>query len=177
MNINAPPPEAPREQAQLRQNYAKALPDDMALYGDEYVWGHFGLGADLPKALALAELHRKIEEQRSNINLGDERIDKRGRLNVCAMTPQPLPEGAICGVYLLFAEGEVVYVGQSIDCFARIIQHKAGSKIFDSYFIIPTLQCFLGELEAAYIEKYSPCHNTVKPKDINRNVRPLHDLK
>lgn len=69
----------------------------------------------------------------------------------------------IRGIYFLLEYGEIVYVGQSQDCRARIQQH-AREKEFDSYSIF---QCpahvDLDTMEAAHIAHYLPRDNRRLP--------------
>jgi len=60
-----------------------------------------------------------------------------------------------CGVYFLFKEDKVVYVGQSINVAARISQHS-GSKDFDSFSVLLCDQSKLDLLEGLYIRLLKP---------------------
>lgn len=37
----------------------------------------------------------------------------------------------VCGVYLLFREFELVYVGRSTDCYGRVAKHRSSGRAFD----------------------------------------------
>lgn len=64
-----------------------------------------------------------------------------------------------CGVYFLIDDDEVVYVGQSTELHARVAQHRARWKQFDSYTYIPCESSQLAELERHYIRLFRPCLN------------------
>ncbi len=61
------------------------------------------------------------------------------------------------GVYFLIDDTEVVYVGQSVNVYARIAQHK--DKQFDRYAIVPCAVNMLDKLESLYIHCLRPRQN------------------
>jgi predicted DNA-binding transcriptional regulator AlpA len=67
-------------------------------------------------------------------------------------------DSAICGIYLLRDEfGHVVYVGQSVNCVARIGTHSAdASKSFKSVTIIPRPEDELDDWEGFLIRALCP---------------------
>lgn len=71
----------------------------------------------------------------------------------------------ITGVYFLFNEGQLCYIGQSIDILSRICSH-AKEKIFTSYAFVECQEKELNEIEKKYIEKYTP--------DLNRCLNKKH---
>lgn len=76
------------------------------------------------------------------------------------------------GIYFLFDEDEVVYVGQGMFPENRIKSHLSSEKIFDSYFVIRCDKKDLNQLEAKYILKYCPKYNQVITH-LNTSVAPL----
>lgn len=58
------------------------------------------------------------------------------------------------GVYFLIGGNKVVYVGQSVNVYARIAYHT--DKIFDSFAFIPCEQNMLDALESLYIHVLRP---------------------
>lgn len=58
------------------------------------------------------------------------------------------------GVYFLVDSGKVVYVGQSVNVYARIAQHH--DKVFDSFAFIPCEKDMLNALESLYIHVLRP---------------------
>lgn len=81
---------------------------------------------------------------------------------VAASVPVERP---IRGIYFLLERGEVVYIGQSVNCRARIEQHLNG-KAFDSYAMFecgPDVS--LDEAEAVHIADYLPRLNTHMPQN------------
>ncbi len=59
-----------------------------------------------------------------------------------------LSGGRYCGVYVLLAEGVPVYVGQSINVFARIAAHRGKSGLVD-FDEVRIIWCDAGELNVA----------------------------
>ena len=68
----------------------------------------------------------------------------------------------ISGVYFLFDGDDLVYIGKSIECRARIESHKKTKK-FDSYHILQMQESEIDEAEKKYISKYKPRYNTFIP--------------
>jgi hypothetical protein len=61
------------------------------------------------------------------------------------------------GVYFLIDSGKVVYVGQSVNIYARIASHH--DKVFDSFAFIPCNKKTLDSLESLYIHTLRPALN------------------
>lgn len=61
----------------------------------------------------------------------------------------------ISGVYLLYHEGELVYVGQSFNIIQRIWYHTRDIE-FDSYSYISANAANIDRIEEHYITKYQP---------------------
>jgi hypothetical protein len=61
------------------------------------------------------------------------------------------------GVYFLIDSGKVVYVGQSVNVYARIASHH--DKVFDSFAFIPCDKKILDSLESVYIHTLRPALN------------------
>lgn len=72
------------------------------------------------------------------------------------------------GVYYLYKDGKVVYVGMSLaNCAQRIANHYNDGKDFDSFRIFPkreTSDKQLFSIEAKYIRKYKPIYNKKSKK-------------
>lgn len=60
------------------------------------------------------------------------------------------------GVYFLFVDGEVVYVGQSVDMLGRISRHRREGKKFDAFGMIECEKKDMDELERVYIRAFVP---------------------
>lgn len=68
----------------------------------------------------------------------------------------------VCGIYFLMEDGEVVYVGQSVNCHSRISDHvRLEQKQFDSVYIIRADREALTQLENLYIKKFNPKYNSL----------------
>jgi hypothetical protein len=86
-----------------------------------------------------------------------------------AMTSRPLSTADLLGlsmprlatgIYFLFQTNILQYVGQSMDCHARVNKHKQSKIIpFDQWRFIPVLPCDLDCVEALYIRAHAPPYN------------------
>ena len=68
-----------------------------------------------------------------------------------------LPWNKASGIYFLVDAEKVVYVGQSVDVYSRISQHK--DKVFDRYAFVPCPVSSLDRLESLYIHLLQPLLN------------------
>ena len=66
------------------------------------------------------------------------------------------------GVYHLISNGEVIYVGQTINVECRISDHKTSYE-FDSYAFFKCKTSDMSDLEAEHIVKFSPENNKTLP--------------
>jgi hypothetical protein len=69
-----------------------------------------------------------------------------------------LKSPAICGVYILYQDSTVVYVGKSCDVHKRVTQHT--DKDFTSYRVVPCDDSINGDMERMLIEFFLPRYNT-----------------
>ena len=80
------------------------------------------------------------------------------------------------GVYFLFNQNDVVYVGQGQDILSRIGHHAlAGKKQFDSYAYLPCPADQLNEAEAHFIHLLQPYYNKTIP--FNDTYKSLPTIK
>ena len=86
-------------------------------------------------------------------------IDDTSLLDFDDLAERAIPLKNTVGIYFLIAGGEVKYVGQSINLWRRIEEHKVYTKGFDSYAFLPCAEADLGVLEARYIAKFNPPWN------------------
>ncbi|MEQ1662550.1 MAG: hypothetical protein ABL877_07625 [Thiobacillus sp.] len=71
-------------------------------------------------------------------------------------------QGACSGVYFLFHENELVYIGQGWNCLLRIAEHtrKDSEKIFDRWSYLPINgEAERKELERELVKSYKPKYN------------------
>jgi hypothetical protein len=68
-----------------------------------------------------------------------------------------IPE-KICGVYFLFVENALTYIGQSVDIYSRIISHRDRVR-FDSAVLIRVPESDLNLQEIAFIRHFNPPTN------------------
>lgn len=69
----------------------------------------------------------------------------------------------ICGIYFLIKEGEVVYVGQTINMFLRIGEHASSEKDYDEVVCVPVNEDELSFYENEYIASLKPKYNLMMP--------------
>lgn len=70
------------------------------------------------------------------------------------------PWEPLIGVYFLLNGDRVVYVGQSVNVFARITQHSTAGVIkFDRYALVPCQKDWLDKIESLYIHCLRPAMN------------------
>jgi hypothetical protein len=80
------------------------------------------------------------------------------------------------GIYFLLDEGQVVYVGQSINLWARLYDHVCKGKMqFDRYFTLTCKRSELTPLESRYIRKFQPKYNKMPRWD--RSEVPLESMR
>lgn len=118
-------------------------------------------------AIRLNKLVGQLKSDRTSGDV-DNPVDEDGLVSTPSIRTLAKPVSASkCGVYFLLSEGEIVYIGRSIDCTRRLLEHIAApSKAFDSYHIIECDAKAIDELEARYIRKFRPMLN------INRRRLP-----
>lgn len=85
-----------------------------------------------------------------------------------------LPWDAASGIYFLVKDKRVVYVGQSVNVFARIPTHR--DKDFDSYAYIPCSRSTLNRLESLYIHLLQPPLNGSQSDGIKLAPMPLNAI-
>lgn len=68
------------------------------------------------------------------------------------------PVETLCGVYFLINNDEIVYVGQSVNIWSRLSQHKK-DKEFSHFHWIPVQNSYLEIVENDYIIKFNPIYN------------------
>lgn len=67
----------------------------------------------------------------------------------------------ISGVYFLIKDNVIVYIGQSINCKGRILEHiREGNKKFDFAKIVRCDINDLAEMERLFLDYYLPKYNT-----------------
>ena len=77
------------------------------------------------------------------------------RFALIAPVPVEVPDGVLCGVYFLLDGEEVVYVGQSVNVYARVANHRE-SKRFATAICIPVPRDELDAVESAFIRRLRP---------------------
>ena len=103
------------------------------------------------------EARRDLLQKTEVINCVAAELTSKALLTEKEIAAAALPWRIATGVYFLLKEGNVVYVGQSINVYARIMQHK--DKCFDTFAYIPCENGQLDILESLYIHLLRPSLN------------------
>ena len=65
-----------------------------------------------------------------------------------------------CGIYFLVDGHQITYIGQSVNCAARIGEHtRDDRKTFNNAYLLPCPKTKLNDFEAALIQTYQPRDN------------------
>jgi hypothetical protein len=132
-----------------------------------------GLGKDKEAAFRYAERMNDLLGIGKNTEIVDGFIGFGNTLTAEYVLGMAKPIKRACGIYVLIREREIVYVGKSVNCQARIGTHLNDPlKEFDSHFIIECREEHLDALEARYIVKFRPKYNIAIPK-INSEIEKL----
>lgn len=103
------------------------------------------------------------------------RLDDDGLLELDSILENAMPP-TICGVYFLLKGQEIVYVGQSVNVYLRLANHKIDSmKDWDTFFVHRTAQEHLEQLESMYILKFRPRYNMRIPDSCMPNAWRMVD--
>lgn len=138
-----------------------------------------GLGRDQERAITEAIRLNELSTDRSgasrSIRLSmaerDFSVDSDGLVELQFLRENADLYARVCGIYFLLQDGEVVYVGQSINCHSRISDHsRLEHKEFDSVYIVRCDQEALTPLEDLYISKYSPRYNSSARKPTRKTA-------
>lgn len=66
-----------------------------------------------------------------------------------------------CGIYFLLRQDKIVYIGQSVDCFSRVLTHtRDASKDFNRACYFPVSRDELNNIEETLIALFKPEHNS-----------------
>lgn len=86
----------------------------------------------------------------------------------------PIPANVMSGVYFLIRDGEVCYVGQSVDVLHRVARHRREGRLFDSFNVLPCGKEDMDTLENLYITALMPSENSFirsEPQSANEVIR------
>jgi hypothetical protein len=81
----------------------------------------------------------------------------------------------LCGIYFLFNDDELLYIGKSTNVLARIAMHaaKSSNMKFDRAFFIPVNEKELDIVEKTLIHMFGTAKNTRRPDFIALNDRAI----
>lgn len=181
----APDPIGSKKQNRPRMASRKNWPEYLAARtrskGLYYTWKHpvtgkeYGLGYNFSDAAAQArDANARLSTDQEKNTLIDKQQESEKKLleeikNSYSLTPQSF--SVLTGVYFLFCESEVVYVGKSTNIVKRVHQHYSDGKVFDRFAYIEFEERFLDYEERKYIKMYSPKYN------ISHNHNQTNDTK
>lgn len=138
-------------------------------YKDPELKVELGLGRDRKAAIDAATARNAlciVNKTRKKVSIAKAKLDDRGLVDRDFIVNNATKQEIQCGIYFLIKGGEIVYIGKSIDCASRLISHRMGRNgWFDAYFVIPAEIERLDGLEAAYIAKFNPPVNKIRPAD------------
>ena len=72
-------------------------------------------------------------------------------------TPNKFLKG-VAGIYFLTLDEELVYIGQTINVYKRLADHRR-DKEFDNAYFLPITKTFLNSIETYFLNKYKPEYN------------------
>lgn len=70
-----------------------------------------------------------------------------------------MSQPVVCGVYSLFAQHKLVYVGKSTNCYKRIADHRTNGRVFDYALVTAVPEADAAWVEAALIAAMEPVQN------------------
>jgi hypothetical protein len=103
------------------------------------------------------ELKRGILERHELSNKTALTLTNKVLLSEAEIVSAANPWELATGIYFLIYGDKVIYVGQSVNVYARISQHH--DKLFDSFAFIPCEKNLLDSLESLYIHVLRPSLN------------------
>lgn len=120
-----------------------------------------------------ARLTEEVHEARHRANLNETALDLVGSalLREDEIVASSQAVDAASGVYFLIQDARVVYVGQSVNVYARIMAHKESAKAFDRWAAIPCRKDQLDLIESLYIHLFRPAYNGTM--DERKMVAPI----
>jgi hypothetical protein len=134
-------------------------------YRDKQTGTTKGLGRDRDAAIRYADRMNALMGIGKSDSIADGYSGFAGTLTAEYILGMAKSVKRTCGIYFLMHNREIVYVGQSVNCHARMGTHLNDEmKVFDSYFIIECPANRLDELEAKYIVQLRPKYNLAIPK-------------
>ena len=111
----------------------------------------------LYREIAIAEAKLDVLRKMETMNTVSCEIIGKALLRHDEIVKASLPWKEASGVYFLIDGEEIVYVGQSVNIYARIPNHW--DKKFDRYAYVPCVPDALDKLESLYIHCLSPKYN------------------
>lgn len=83
------------------------------------------------------------------------------------------PPPVVSGIYMLFTDHRLIYIGKSTDVYRRIADHRTNGRTFDYATVTSVPDIDLGWVERALIEGFNPPSNkSLSPKN-REPVAPL----
>lgn len=114
------------------------------------------LGSDREQAIAKAKRIRNAGMPAPE----DAKLGDLAFLSASEIAARAVPMRRQSGIYFLVLNARIVYVGQSMDVWQRVQQHRITGRRFDSFAWVPCPLHDLDRLEAHCISKFVPEQNT-----------------
>jgi hypothetical protein len=127
----------------------------------------------LNRAIAELTAHLSQLQREQIISEAAAALTDRALLREPEIVAAATPWGNAAGVYFLICAGAVVYVGQAVNVYKRISEHK--DKKFTHFAFVPCAPDSLDVLESLYIHVLRPQLNgnsTIK-QEVNAKVAPI----
>ncbi len=129
---------------------------------------------ELDEAKAALAALRAAHESHELLSTRSKQLTGRYMLTEEQIVAQAMPWQQHTGVYFLIKDHRVVYVGQSVNVYARIAAHT--DKSFDSVALLPCSRDVLDKMESLYIHCLRPPLNGVRPDKCLHAPIDLKDL-
>jgi hypothetical protein len=100
------------------------------------------------------ERKRQVIQKIETMNEVANKIASKTLVSAEAILSAAKPWQNFTGVYFLISNNKIVYVGQSVNVYARLSAHA--NKNFDSFTVLPCPKEHLNVLESLYIHMFNP---------------------
>lgn len=128
---------------------------------------------ELEKYIAAASVQTQQRQYQRKLTKAEQRKATGTLIPLSQIIEKARPYASSVGIYFLIDGEEVVYVGQSVNVFARISQHKSEGKKFERWCFLPCSAEQLHDTERRYIEAIAPALNQAFPEELPSTMEDL----
>lgn len=119
------------------------------------------------------ELNRSRAGERAAPEAWRAELEKLPKPEALHVTSAPVTPEDVSGIYFLFQDNRLVYVGQAKIYFTRIAAHlRHHNGKFNRMAFMPVARSHIGTVEAWYIRTYAPALNKIIPSTIPAPAPP-----